>query len=138
MDGQTDDPAPEGGDQRPESAELPSEHWSKAREGINDETLEFLRERSRAPGVAEGGAERNHYCMECNGVIPLHYDRRQSSKKRAPETCPHCGAELDSRVRAMFNWVETDEVPDSDLKALLPLLAIGGLIAIGVVWALLF
>ena len=107
------------------------EYRSGARAERNREALEFYRERSRAPGVAEGGAERNHYCLSCNGVIPLSYDRRRPATG-PPETCPHCGAELDPRVRAMFNWVETDQVHDSDLRALLPR-AILVLVVVGVV-----
>lgn len=96
-------------------------HWSRARRGMNEEALEYYRERSRAPGVAEGGSHRNHYCLSCNGVIPLEYDqRRPASRER--QTCPHCGAELEGNVRAMFNWVETDQVPASDVRALLPIL----------------
>ncbi len=96
------------------------DHWSRSRAGMNQEALDYYRERSKAPGVAEGGAERNHYCMACNGVIPLAYDSRDPAAG-APEHCPHCGVELDARVRAMFNWVEIDQVPDSDLRALAPL-----------------
>ena len=38
---------------------------------------------------------------------------------------------LDARIRRMFNWVETDQVPASDLKALLPWFLVGTLITIG-------
>jgi hypothetical protein len=107
---------------------VPPEHWSRARADSNRETIDFLRERSRAPGVAEGGAERNHYCLECNGVIPLHYDRRNPAAG-PPESCPHCGATLDQRVRAMFNWVEIDQVPPSDAG---PLLRLAGLVLGGI------
>lgn len=102
------------------------------------EDLEYYRERSDAPGVREGGSERNHYCMECNGLIPLHYDRRRPAGRRdAPEACPHCGAELDPRVRAMFNWVETDQVPDSDFRALLPW-ALGAVLVLAALATALF
>lgn len=100
-------------------------HWAKARRGLHEEEIEFLRERSRAPGVAEGGALRNHYCMECHGVIPLEYDSRESAEATPPENCPHCGAALEGGVRMMFNWVEMDQVPGSDLRALLPFFAAG-------------
>lgn len=103
-------------------------HWSRSRQGMNEEALEHYRERSRAPGVAEGGAARNHYCMECNGVVPLEYDSRDAASG-PPSHCPHCGAELDSHVRAMFNWVEIDQVPGSDLRALLPFM-VGGLVVL--------
>lgn len=104
-------------------------HWSRARDGMNREALDYLRERSRAPGVAGGGAERNHYCMSCNGVIPLEYVSSEPAGG-PPSHCPHCGVELDRAVRAMFNWVEIDQVPASDLRALLPLLlAAAGLLA---------
>ena len=101
---------------------VPESHWSRARDGTNQEAIEYMRERSLAPGVESGGAARNHYCMECNGVIPLLYDRRKAHDERKQTHCPHCGAELDERVQAMFNWVEIDQVRDSDAKALLPLL----------------
>ena len=103
-------------------------HWSRTRAGMNEEALEHYRNRSRAPGVAEGGASRNHYCMECDGVIALEYDSRDPAAG-PPTQCPHCGAELEPRVRAMFNWVEIDQVPGSDFRALLPFL-VAGLVAI--------
>ncbi|MEM7517558.1 MAG: hypothetical protein AAF368_11635, partial [Planctomycetota bacterium] len=95
-------------------------HWSKSREGTNEEALEYLRERSQRPGVAEGGSSRNMYCPECQGVIPLEYDSRVAPEG-GNEQCPHCGAALPERVREMFNWVEIDQVSGSDAKALLPL-----------------
>ena len=108
-------------------------HWSTARRELHHEELEFLRERSRAPGVAEGGDLRNHYCMECHGVIPLQYAMTESAEDLPEEFCPHCGAKLEGNVRMMFNWVEIDQVHGSDLKALLPFL-LGGvalLVALG-------
>lgn len=111
----------------------PEEHWSRSRAGMHREAIDHLRERSRAPGVAEGGAARNHYCMACHGVVPLDYDSRRP-EQGPPQRCPHCGAELEGRVRAMFNWVEIDQVPASDLRALLPLGLVGlGLVAL-LVW----
>ena len=86
-------------------------HWSKARKDSNPEAMEYLRERSQAPGVKEGGSERNFYCMHCDGVIP-HAPPR--------ETCPHCGTLLDLSVKRYFNWVEMNDPPKSDLRALLP------------------
>ena len=112
-----------------ESNPTDEDQWPRARAGRNREAVEFYRERSRAPGVAEGGAERNHYCMSCNGVIPLQYDQREPASG-PPEHCPHCGVQLDERVRAMFNWVEIDQVSGSDAKAILPFLLLG-LIVIG-------
>jgi len=98
-------------------------HWSRARQGSNEEALAYYRERSHAPGVAEGGGARNMYCMHCDGVIPLG----------APvEACPHCGKELEGDVKRYFNWVEIDRAPKSDLRALLPLFA---LIAVGLLLA---
>jgi len=127
---------PGGADPERHSSKLPDSHWSRSREGKNDEAMQYLRERSKAPGVAEGGSARNHYCLECNGVIPLNYDRRQAAKERPPEQCPHCGAPLEQRVRAMFNWVETDEVPASDIMALLPVV-LGLLLVVALtVWAI--
>ena len=95
-------------------------HWSRARKDLHEQELAFLRERSRAPGVAEGGADRNMYCMECPGVIPLQYDQRAPADRTRVEHCPHCGAKLDANVRMMFNWVEMDQPPDSDAMAILP------------------
>lgn len=85
-------------------------HWSRARAGKNREALDYYRQRSRAPGVAEGGGARNHYCMECDGVIPFDH---------AEPGCPHCGAELEGAVKRFFNWVEIDRPPPSDARALL-------------------
>ena len=67
---------------------------------------------SRAPGVAEGGAERNHYCMHCAGVIPFD---------PALKACPHCKEPIEGGVRRYFNWVEMNEPPKSDVGALLVL-----------------
>jgi hypothetical protein len=103
---------------------LSEHHWSRARRDANQEALEYYRERSRAPGVAEGGAARNVYCMECDGVVP-----------HAAERCPHCGAAIDEKVRRYFNWVEIDQPVESDVKSLLPFAAAGIalLVVIGVV-----
>src|SRR5258706_873788 len=93
-------------------------HWSRAGKDSNPEALEFLRGRCAAAGVREGGSERNFYCMQCDGVIPYSPPR---------ETCPHCGATLDESVKRYFNWVEMNDPPRSDFKALWPLL-LGGLL----------
>ena len=106
------DPQSEG------AAPLGEEHWSKARAGENEEALDYYRERSRAPGVAEGGGARNHYCFECDGVIELEYDSREPAPE-LPSSCPHCGAQLKGGARRMFNWVEIDQPPASDAQALL-------------------
>jgi len=113
-------------DPRPPSyGNMSDQHWSRTRKERNREALDYYLERSRKPGVAEGGAERNFYCMHCDGVIPF------SPRTR---TCPHCKGDLDEHVVRYFNWVEINEPPESDLKALLPfligaigLLALGGL-----------
>ena len=125
MSAQPDDPGPSYGN-------VGDQHWTRARRDANREAIEHYRRRSRAPGVAEGGGLRAHYCMSCDGVLPLAYDSREpASRERA--TCLHCGAELEGRVRAMFNWVETDQVPESDLRALLPLaLAVVVVVGLGV------
>jgi len=99
-------------------------HWSRARAGMNEEALEYYRERSQAPGVAEGGGARNHYCLACDGVIPLEAGA-------ALERCPHCGAELEGNVKRYFNWVEIDTPPKSDARALLPIFAGLALIVVG-------
>ena len=110
---------------------LGEDHWSKARAGENEEALQYYRERSKAPGVEEGGGPRNHYCFECDGVIELEYDRRKPPPE-VPETCPHCGAKLEGGARRMFNWVELDQSPASDARALL-VPALGGLLILGVI-----
>jgi hypothetical protein len=99
-------------------------HWSKARKDANPEAMEYLRERSHAPGVAEGGGSRNFYCMQCDGVIPHDGGPR--------ETCPHCGATLDESVKRYFNWVEMNDPPKSDLRALVPFF-LGALVIVGLV-----
>ena len=104
-------------------------HWSRARAGTNEEALEYYRERSRAPGVADGGAERNFYCMDCDGVIPHDH---------AGPGCPHCGAKLEGMARRYFNWVEIDRPPASDAGPLLKLalVVLGVLLLVGLlVWA---
>ena len=86
-------------------------HWSRARRDHNREAIDYLRERSRAPGVAEGGGARNFYCMNCDGVIP--HDAPGSS-------CPHCGAAIEAGVRRYFNWVEMSEPQRREPRVLLP------------------
>lgn len=113
---------PRASNQRGESEQGPSfgrmsdQHWSRARVGTNEEALEYYRERSKAPGVAAGGAERNFYCMKCDGVIP--YDQ-------TAEVCPHCGESLAGMSKRYFNWVEINEPPKSDARALLPFALVG-------------
>ncbi|MBL8857563.1 MAG: hypothetical protein JNL28_03530 [Planctomycetes bacterium] len=98
-------PDPHGEKPKPSFGNMGPEHWSRARRDSNAEALEYYRERSRAPGVREGGAERNHYCMQCDGVIPFDAEA---------EVCPHCGAALEGEVKRYFNWVEINEPPRSD------------------------
>jgi hypothetical protein len=95
---------------KPSFGNMGPDHWSVARAGENEEALAYYRERSKAPGVAEGGAERNHYCMRCDGVIPF---------EPALTECPHCRAPIEGGVKRYFNWVEINEPPKSDVSALL-------------------
>lgn len=103
-------------------------HWSKTRGERNREAIDYYRDRSSAPGVAEGGEARNFYCMECDGVIP--WDDFQG------DACPHCGAEIDGSVRRYFNWVEIDRTPDADRTALFLVLALGVAVLSVVGWLL--
>ncbi len=93
-------------------------HWTRSRADRNRDAIDYYRRRSRAPGVAEGGGPRNHYCMHCDGVIPL-----PAGEEEAPAACPHCGEPLEGVTKRYFNWVEIDEPPRSDLAALLPYFA---------------
>ena len=102
----------------------PSKGDPRSRDERNVEALEYYRRRSKAPGVAEGGTERNFYCMECDGVIPFG---------AALERCPHCDAPIDERVKRYFNWVEINDPPPSDAKALLPWIAMAGLAVLALV-----
>ena len=95
-------------------------HWSRLRKGKNQEAMDYYKERSQAPGVAEGGGLRSQYCAECDGVIPLEYDQRKPADRGKKQKCPHCGAAISSTVRRMFNWVEIDQPPPSDIAPLLP------------------
>ncbi|MAF66806.1 MAG: hypothetical protein CMJ84_14255 [Planctomycetes bacterium] len=112
---------PSDADATPSRTPAEEARW---RARTNHEAVEYYRERSRAPGVAEGGGTRNHYCMECDGVIPLDGggDRVR---------CPHCGATLAGEAQRFFNWVELDRPPRSDARALAPL-ALGGLLLLAV------
>ncbi len=103
-------------------------HWSRLRKGKNKEAIDYYRKRSQAPGVAEGGGIRSSYCLECEGVIPLEYDQRTEADLNTGQVCPHCGAVVDPRVRRMFNWVEIDQPPASDLGYYLPFLVVGALL----------
>ncbi len=66
--------ASEKDDQPQGTPPLGEDHWSKSRAGENEEALEYYRERSKAPGVEDGGGMRNHYCFECDGVIDVRSD----------------------------------------------------------------
>jgi hypothetical protein len=92
---------------------------------MNQEAIDYYRRRSRAPGVAEGGGARNHYCMECDGVIPLPPPGSEAPGSEAPAVCPHCGAALGERARRFFNWVEIDRPARSDARAIAPLALAG-------------
>ncbi|MFT5286832.1 MAG: hypothetical protein ACI8TQ_003005 [Planctomycetota bacterium] len=114
--------------------DMTDEHWSKTRGDRNDEVFEYLRSRGEAPGVESGGATRNHYCMKCDGIIPLSYFQMQPADK-VERHCPHCGVKLDNRIHRMFNWVEIDQPHDSDLKAfLVPILVIATICLGGLIW----
>jgi hypothetical protein len=111
----TQDPPPsEGGKSYGNVGE---HHWTRTRGERNAEAIDYYRERSQAPGVAEGGAARNSYCMRCDGVIP--WDGFEGG------ACPHCGAALEGNVRRYFNWVEIDRPPEGDARAVLRLAAAG-------------
>jgi hypothetical protein len=105
------------------------DHWSRARAGANAEALDYYRQRSQAAGVREGGGARNHYCMDCDGVIPFEHQG---------DACPHCGATQTGDSRRYFNWVEIDRPPPSDLRALLPVVGLGALgltlVVLALVW----
>jgi len=104
---------------------MSDQHWSKTRGERNREAIEYYRERSHAPGVAEGGSERNFYCMDCDGVIPFDH----------PEpSCPHCGAELSEKSRRYFNWVEIDQPVEGDFRAVLPWLLLAFVLLAGLLW----
>jgi len=118
------DSAPQPPNAGPSYGPMSERHWSRARRDSNREAIDYYRERSKAPGVAEGGAERNFYCMRCDGVIAYTHS--------APN-CPHCGEPIDEHVKRYFNWVEINEPPPSDF---LPLLKLGSallaaLVAVG-------
>jgi hypothetical protein len=119
---------PEGGAGARPKAALDDTHWSRARGERNREVIEYYRQRSRAPGVAGGGAERNFYCMSCDGVIPF---------EPRPQRCPHCCAELDEHVVRYFNWVEISDPPRGDARAVLGLAAALLALAALVGWLLL-
>ncbi len=91
-------------------------HWSRARAGTNEEALEYYRERSHAPGVEAGGGARNFYCMKCDGVIP---------HEPPPTECPHCGETTAEAAKRYFNWVEINEPPRSDARAVLLPVVVG-------------
>jgi ribosomal protein L37E len=107
------DSAPQPPNAGPSYGPMSERHWSRARRDSNREAIDYYRERSKAPGVAEGGAERNFYCMRCDGVIAYTH---------ADPNCPHCGEPIDEHVKRYFNWVEINEPPPSDF---LPLLKLG-------------
>ena len=64
--------------------------------------------------------------MRCDGVIPFDH---------AGHACPHCNEPLDEKARRYFNWVEINEPPPSDLRALLPIVC--GVLGVVFVVALL-
>ncbi len=138
VDPEKDAPAPEDGvyyreippDGEHSWGDVDERHWSRARGKRNARAIEYYRSRSQAPGVAEGGDTRNQYCMACDGVIPLHYFQFEPADE-TERSCPHCGTPLEKRIHRMFNWVEIDQPHDSDLRAVLPLVAVGLLCVLG-------
>ena len=84
---------------------MSDDHWSRSRRDANEEALDYYRQRSQAPGVAEGGGPRNFYCMACDGVVPADHEG---------SSCPHCAEPIEGRTRRYFNWVEIDEPPRGD------------------------
>ncbi|HPF15787.1 MAG: hypothetical protein H6830_05275 [Planctomycetes bacterium] len=123
----TQPPESESGPPPKSYGNMGPDHWSKTRGVRNAEAIDYYRERSAAPGVAEGGGPRNFYCMECDGVIP---------SSPPTDQCPHCGAPIEGGARRYFNWVEIDTPPASEWKALRPWL-LGGLVLMGLlVWAI--
>jgi hypothetical protein len=107
----------------PSFGNMSADHWSRARAGTNAEALDYYRSRSQAPGVRAGGGARNFYCMRCDGVIP---------HDPPPTTCPHCGEPTEEAAKRYFNWVEINEPPRSDARAvLMPVAAV--LLAVAVV-----
>ena len=115
-------------DPPPSYGNMSEHHWSKTRGARNKEAIDYYRERSRAPGVKQGGAARNFYCMECDGVIP--FDQEAS-------TCPHCDAKIEGLTRRYFNWVEIDQPVEGDFRAVLPYL-LGGVVLITLLAVALF
>ena len=108
---------------------MSADHWSRARAGTNAEAMDYYRRRSHAPGVEAGGGARNFYCMRCDGVIDADAGLEQ---------CPHCGAELEGAARRYFNWVEINEPPKSDFRALLPVFLLGGFLVAAVLGVIVF
>ena len=106
---------------------MSDDHWSRSRTDANEEALEYYRERSKAPGVAEGGGARNFYCMACDGVVPADH---------AGDSCPHCGEAIEGRTRRYFNWVEIDEPPRGDVGPVF-LIGLGVMTVVVVLLALL-
>lgn len=124
-------PRREGYTQEGSWGPISERHWTRARAGQNAEALEYYRERSKAPGVREGGDVRNFYCMECDGVIPY---------QSGPVQCPHCGARVEPGLRRYFNWVEMELPAPSDKRFLLGVAAAGVFVlgAVGaIVWLVL-
>ena len=123
------DPSNYGEPEHKSYGNMDEHHWSKTRGERNKEAIDYYRQRSAAPGVAEGGEARNFYCMACDGVVPFEH---QGS------TCPHCGDPIEGRSRRYFNWVEIDEAPASDLKVLLPWF-VAALVVVGfIIWLLIW
>jgi len=110
-----DDPTPKA----KSYGNMSDDHWSRTRDAVNAEALDYYRQRNHAPGVEGGGEARNFYCMECDGVVP--WDDFQGDR------CPHCGAAIEGAARRYFNWVEIDRVPARDRTALL---LAGGLVLV--------
>lgn len=119
----------EAGEERePSYGKMSERHWSRSRGERNREAIDYYRERSRAPGVAEGGGPRNFYCMECDGVIP---------HEPPVEACPHCGAAVEAGVRRYFNWVEMNEPPRREARNVLPWILLVLLACASLGWFLL-
>ena len=118
---------PNGSSSQRSYGNMSEHHWSKTRGERNREAIDYYRERSRAPGVEEGGGPRTSTAWTATGSSPTTRGSARARTVARSSTARSGGTST--------GW-EIDRPPASDLRALLPwMVLVAALLAAGA-WGL--